>query len=393
MNSIAQAVPEAALQAIRKLIKEQGFGPGDALPSQRDLAVQLGVSRASLREALSSLSALGVISIQPGKGVFVQAPVDLPRSDAALSWPFAAQASPLDIFQLRYALEGFAAGLAAVTEKIKIFATCPTLIIPPAFAARMCNTIDSISHGRFGLNLITGWQPPEYTQMGLWPGDEHFRNRYTMLDEYAHILRELWETGESDFKGDYYQMDDCRVRPVPSGDMKIICAGSSDDGLAFSAKWADYAFCLGKGVNTPTAFASNNARLAAATAKTGRDVSIFVLVMIIAAETDEAAMAKWQSYNDGADLEAIAWLADQGAKDTHNKDTNVRQLAAPEGAVNINMGTLVGSYANVARMLDEMAAVPNTGGVLLTFDDFVEGVEAFGTRIQPLMQCRAGVGR
>ena len=41
MNSIAQAVPEAALQAIRKLIKEQGFGPGDALPSQRDLAVQI----------------------------------------------------------------------------------------------------------------------------------------------------------------------------------------------------------------------------------------------------------------------------------------------------------------------------------------------------------------
>ncbi len=73
MNSIAQAVPEAALQAIRKLIKEQGFGPGDALPSQRDLAVQLGVSRASLREALSSLSALGVVSVLPGKGVFVQA--------------------------------------------------------------------------------------------------------------------------------------------------------------------------------------------------------------------------------------------------------------------------------------------------------------------------------
>ncbi|AZE97272.1 Transcriptional regulator, GntR family [Pseudomonas orientalis] len=111
MNSIAQAVPEAALQAIRKLIKEQGFGPGDVLPSQRDLALQLGVSRASLREALSSLSALGLVSVQPGKGVFVQAPQ--PASE--LAWPFAAQATPLDIFQLRYALEGFAAGLAAVT--------------------------------------------------------------------------------------------------------------------------------------------------------------------------------------------------------------------------------------------------------------------------------------
>ena len=115
MNSISRAVPEVALLAIRKLITEHGFGPGDALPSQRDLAVQLGVSRASLREALSSLSALGVISVQPGKGAFVQSPVDLPRGEPAVSWPFAAQASPLDIFQLRYALEGFAAGLAAVT--------------------------------------------------------------------------------------------------------------------------------------------------------------------------------------------------------------------------------------------------------------------------------------
>jgi len=291
-----------------------------------------------------------------------------------------------------YGLESFTlmAGLAAVTEKIKIFATCPTLIIPPAFAARMCNTIDSISHGRFGLNLITGWQPPEYTQMGLWPGDEHFRNRYQMLDEYAHILRELWATGRSDFKGQYYQMDDCLVRPTPTGDMKIICAGSSEAGLAFSAKWADYAFCLGKGVNMPTAFTENNDRLAAATAKTGRDVKIYVLIMIIAAETDEEAMAKWKLYNDGADMDAIGWLADQGAKDKTNKDTNVRQLAAPEGAVNLNMGTLVGSYATVAKMLDEMATVPNTGGVLLTFDDFIEGVEAFGTRIQPLMKCRQG---
>ncbi|MBB5685566.1 pyrimidine utilization protein A [Sphingobium boeckii] len=293
-----------------------------------------------------------------------------------------------------YGLESFTlmAGLAAVTEKIKIYATCPTLIIPPAFAARMCNTIDSISHGRFGLNLITGWQPPEYTQMGLWPGDEHFRNRYKMLDEYAHILREVWDTGVSDFKGDYYQMDDCRVKPQPGGAMKIICAGSSDEGLAFSAKWADYAFCLGKGVNTPTAFASNNDRLAAATAKTGRAVSIYVLVMIIAAETDEAAVAKWQSYNAGVDLDAIAWLADQGAKDTVNTDTNVRQLAAPEGAVNINMGTLVGSHASIARMLDEMAQIPNTGGVLLTFDDFLQGVEDFGTKIQPLMKSRAHLG-
>jgi pyrimidine oxygenase len=55
------------------------------------------------------------------------------------------------------------------------------------------------------------------------------------------------------------------------------------------------------------------------------------------------------------------------------------------------MGTLVGSWANVARMLDEVATVPGTQGVMLTFDDFVKGVEDFGQKIQPLMTSRRHV--
>jgi len=292
-----------------------------------------------------------------------------------------------------YNLDSFSlmAGLAAVTERIKLYGTAPTLALPPAIMARMASTIDSISNGRFGVNLVTGWQRPEYDQMGMWPGDEHFRDRYKMLSEYAQILRDLWGTGVSDLKGDYFTMNDCRVRPQPQADMKIICAGSSDEGMAFSAQYADYAFCLGKGINTPTAFSQNNERLLAATQKTGRDVQIFVLMMVIAADTDEEAQAKWQHYKDGLDVEAVAWLSDQGKADAHNKTTNVLQLAAAEGAVNVNMGTLVGSYESIARMLDEVAEVPNTGGVLLTFDDFLEGVDAFGTRIQPLMKSRQNV--
>jgi pyrimidine oxygenase len=63
-------------------------------------------------------------------------------------------------------------------------------------------------------------------------------------------------------------------------------------------------------------------------------------------------------------------------------------MADPTSAVNINMGTLVGSYASVARMLDEVAEVDGTEGVLLTFDHFVDGVKLFGERIQPLMRSR-----
>ena len=119
----------------------------------------------------------------------------------------------------------------------------------------------------------------------------------------------------------------------------------------------------------------------------------YILFMIIADETDEKAMAKWQLYREGADQEALAWLTNQAAPNAQGgtSNTNTTQLAAPESAVNLNMGTLVGSYESVARMLDEVAAVPGTGGVLLTFDDFVNGITAFGERIQPLMTSRKAV--
>ncbi len=111
--------------------------------------------------------------------------------------------------------------------------------------------------------------------------------------------------------------------------------------------------------------------------------------MVIADETDAAARAKWESYKEGKDVEALQWLGTQAAQDkTSGSDTNVRQMSDPTSAVNINMGTLVGSYETVAKLLDEVAEVEGTGGVLLTFDEFIEGVTAFGERIQPLMKTR-----
>ena len=288
-------------------------------------------------------------------------------------------------------LESFTlmAGLASVTRRIRLFATVPTLAIPPAIAARMVATIDDISGGRFGLNVITGWQRPEYSQMGLWPGDEYFARRYDYAAEYVQILRELWRDGRSDFKGAFFQMDDCRVSPRPKADVKIICAGQSTAGMRFTANWADYNFCLGKGINDPGAVAPIVRRMREVAAEVGRDIPCYSLVMVIAGETDAEAEAKWELYKNGADHEALAWLTQQGAADTKSGgDTNVRQLADPTSAVNLNMGTLVGSYERIAAMFDEMSEIPGLGGVLLTFDSFVEGVEAFGTRIQPLMRCR-----
>lgn len=288
-------------------------------------------------------------------------------------------------------LESFTlmAGLAAVTTRIRLFATAASLVMPPAIVARMATTIDSIAPGRFGVNLITGWQRPEYSQMGMWPGDEHYSRRYEHLSEYARVLEDLWSTGQSDFRGEFFQMEDCRLSPLPQQGIKVVCAGQSQAGLEFMARHADYNFCIGKGINTPQAVAGVTARVQAEAAKTGRDVGSLALFMVIADETDEAARAKWEHYQAGADTEAIAWMADQTSADKRSgDDTNVRQYALPEGAINLNMGTLIGSYASVARMLDELSEVPGLAGVMLTFDDFIEGIEAFGQHIQPLMRSR-----
>ena len=291
-------------------------------------------------------------------------------------------------------LESFTlmAGLAAVTERITLYASVALLTLPPAIVARMAATIDDISGGRFGVNIVSGWQKAEYEQMGLWPGEAHFGRRYDYSTEYVRILRELWDTGRSDFKGRYFQMDDCRLSPRPKSPVGIVAAGQSPRGMRFAAECADYNFILGVGVNTPTAYAPSNATLLEAAAVTGRDVGSYVLFMIISDETDAAALAKWQLYKDGTDVDALAWMADQGAADKGaDEASTARRINLPEGAVNFNMGTLVGSHASIAAMLDEAATVAGTKGIMLVFDDFLAGLDAFGRRIQPLMKCRTGV--
>jgi len=293
-----------------------------------------------------------------------------------------------------YGLESFTlmAGLAGVTSKIKLFASSAILTLPPALVARMATTVDSIAPGRFGINIVTGWAPNEYTQMGVWPGNEYFGYRYDYASEYVQILKDLWSTGRSDFKGEHFTMEDCHMKPMPEHEIEIVAAGQSERGMDFSSNFTNYSFVNGLGVNTPAAFAPTCERLLEAAAKTGRDVGAYVLMMVISAETDEAAMAKWTLYREGADVEALGYMGVQGAQDAAaGANSTAAHINLPEGAVNFNMGTIVGSYETCAKLLDEAAAVPGVKGLMLTFDDFLEGIDAFGTRIQPLMACRQDV--
>src|ERR1700750_1726043 len=179
-------------------------------------------------------------------------------------------------------LESFTlmAGLGSITSRIELMATVAVLTLPPALCARMAMTIDSISHGRFGVNLVTGWQKAEYDQMGGWAGGDHYKYRYDLLAEYATVMQELWATGRSDLKGKFYTMNDCRLGPLPSRQIPLICAGTSDPGIKFAARHCAYNFCSGNGeMNDPRDCADAVVRLKACTMEAGTKTKALALTL------------------------------------------------------------------------------------------------------------------
>lgn len=287
-------------------------------------------------------------------------------------------------------LESFTmmSGIAAVTSRIKLFASVAVLSIPPAVIARMATTIDSIAPGRIGVNIVTGWQKAEYEQMGIWPGEEHFARRYEYAEEYVTVLKDLWTTGVSNHKGRFFQMSDCRMEPMPAGKIDLISAGQSNRGMKFAAEYTDYNFISAGGINDVSQVAPHTARLMAANKEAGKSSEAMLLMMVIADETDEAAQAKWKHYVAGTDLEALAWRDAQAGADVKAEAHSTVGRMVRSDREPTTMLRLVGSYETVAKHMDELAAVPGLSGVMLTFDDFLIGMEQFGTRIMPLMKSR-----
>jgi pyrimidine oxygenase len=94
----------------------------------------------------------------------------------------------------------------------------------------------------------------------------------------------------------------------------------------------------------------------------------------------------------GKDMDALSWMGAQASADDKAEfGGTALSISNPVSAVNFNMGTVVGSFATVAKLLDKLATVEGVAGVMLTFDDFIIGLENFGQHIQPLMVSRRKV--
>lgn len=120
---------DQTVDAIQELIRVNRLQKGEAIPSQRQLCEQLGVSRTALREGVSTLVARGELRSEPCRGVFVaRSHVEVAMVDS--SWS-TVDIAPSDVYQLRYMIEPFAAGLVA------------TRITPPIMQRLEAN-VDSI---------------------------------------------------------------------------------------------------------------------------------------------------------------------------------------------------------------------------------------------------------
>lgn len=110
-------VTQAIVAALQGMIRNGTFKSGAALPPQRNLAQQLGVSRASLREAVSILGTLGQLSIEQGRGTFLVSSVEGPPPGQPVgTWRFATRYSPEEVYQFRLIAESHAVQLAAMNH-------------------------------------------------------------------------------------------------------------------------------------------------------------------------------------------------------------------------------------------------------------------------------------
>jgi pyrimidine oxygenase len=284
------------------------------------------------------------------------------------------------------ALESFTlmSGLAAVTSKLRLYASVAQVTQHPAIIARMAATIDDISEGRFGVNMVTGWQKTELAQMGLWPGDDYYATRYDYCAEYVTILRELWRDGVSSFKGRYFQLEDCVCEPRPKHHVEIVSAGSSDKGIEFTGEHADYSFRLGEG--GLAGITENVRKVREAGRRHGRDVKTHAAYYVIHGDTDEEAQELARHYIENADREAIATMQGEASMDTVG---TTAQSIVERDQTFMSTDAIVGSADTVAAEFDKLAEVEGLAGVMLCLDDYVRGIEWIGQEVMPRMKTRA----
>ena len=208
--------------------------------------------------------------------------------------------------------------MAYVTRHLGFGVTCAVSYEHPYTLARRFSTLDHLTGGRIGWNIVTGYLNSAAKGMGLARQPEH-DTRYDIADEYMQVVYKLWEGSWEDdavlrdrargvfarpekvhriwHDGEYFRLEAIHLcEPSPQRTPLLYQAGASTRGRQFAATHAECGFINGPSKQVIAPIVADIRRRAAAAARNPAEILIFNMMTVITAPTSAAAKAKFEDY-------------------------------------------------------------------------------------------------
>ena len=201
-----------------------------------------------------------------------------------------------------------AAALGALTKRIGLFVTTHVPLVSPVMAAKAIATIDHVTKGRAGLNIVCGWNADEFAMHGAQMDADR---RYEQGLEWYKIFMKLLEGGpDFDWTSDFYNLKHLRTNPLPVQKRPpVMSAGSSSSGQEFAAQSADIMFTT---MHSYEQTGDTIKRLKALAAQHDRKPDIYVQSLYVCRPTRKEAEDYYYYFaEEHADPEALAYFKRQ----------------------------------------------------------------------------------
>ncbi|BAY17850.1 alkanesulfonate monooxygenase [Anabaenopsis circularis NIES-21] len=285
------------------------------------------------------------------------------------------------------------ASLAGMTSRILLISTIHVLYGPwhPIHLAKFGATLDHISKGRWGINVVTGHRAYEHELFG-WSQIEHDR-RYELADEFVTVLKQLWSETENfsyQSQNSSWQFKDAYISPRPLyGRPILVNATGSDAGIEFAGRHSDIVFITSPaGGDIDSALSSlpaHTERVKQSAIAQGRQVRTLLNPLIVLGETEKEAEKYAQAIVDHADYESISGRSrvssDAHAWKGHQKG-NLRHGVGSAIGGNVQ---LIGSPEQITEQLLQLHKA-GVDGFQIAFYDFEPDLDLFGKRVLPLLK-------
>ncbi|WP_416956599.1 LLM class flavin-dependent oxidoreductase [Streptomyces sp. Agncl-13] len=277
----------------------------------------------------------------------------------------------------------WAAGLAEATENIHVFTTCHLPTVHPIAAAKMATTIDHISNGRYGINLVMGWFTPEMEMFGKKQLEHD--DRYAFGSEWVEFAEELWtKDGSFDFDGKYFQSKGVEAYPKPLSKPRplLLNAGTSRAALEFNAKHVDVNFTA---LDTRESMKEySDAIKARAKNRYQRDIQVMTMALVVCRDTEAEAKAVHQEIIDQGDWPGARNIMSVLGIESQSSNAQIEKMQerfiAGWGGIN-----LVGTPEQVVEQFQQLSDA-GMDGALIGFLDYAEELEYFNEKVMPLMR-------